>query len=100
MSKIPHEGMSDKFSDYLQSIGSFPQERMPEVMADMTLTHFKFYTFEATLEMIRQSVKNISTDRDALAAFQNAVQARLAENSNTDLGISDSQRQQFQQALL
>ena len=49
--------------------------------------------------MIRQSVKNLSGERGFLVAFQSALQAKLVETSDADLGISDSQRQQFQQVL-
>lgn len=89
----------DEFGRYLENIGSFPMEQLPEVMATITLTYVKG-NFEGALVMVKASIKNLAENPELLANWRNAVQARLRETSNEELGIDESQRQQFEQVLL
>lgn len=97
MSETPsqdfHEDFDDELSHYLQSIGSFPIEQMPEVMATITIVSLKG-NFEQTVDMVRESVQNLATEPRLLADWRSAVQARLREIPDNELGLYESQKHQ------
>lgn len=89
----------EEFSRFLQSIGSFPIDQMPEVMATITIVSLKG-NFEQTLEMVRESIQNLATQPRLLAEWRSAVQARLREIPDSELLLDESQKQQFERVLL
>lgn len=90
----------EKLNDFLQNREISQTEQIQEVMASVTLFTVKEGSFEEALNMIKQSVKNLSLEPSLLDTWRNEVQERLREASNDELGIDDSQRQQLQRALL
>lgn len=93
------QSFDEEFGRFLEGIGSFPIEQLPEVMATITLTYVKG-NFEGALFMVKASVKSLAEDPELLANWRNTVQARLRETSNEELGIDESQRQKLEQVLL
>jgi len=108
MSEIPSQNFSgnedfdedfdEEFSRFLQSLGSFPPEQMPEVMAIITIAYLKG-DFEQALDMVRESVQNLATEPRLLDDWRCAVQARLREIPDNELGLDESQKQQFERVL-
>ncbi|MFB8789575.1 MAG: hypothetical protein U7123_12135 [Potamolinea sp.] len=89
------EDFDEAFSRFLESIGSFPLEQMPEVMATITITYLKG-NFEQALDMVKQSVQNLETEPRILADWRSAVQVKLREIPENELDINESQKQQFE----
>lgn len=89
----------EEFSSFLESIESFPTDQMPEVMAIITIAYLKG-NFEQAVDMVKQSVQNLETDARLLADWRCAVQAKLREIPDHELGLDESQKQQFERVLL
>ena len=112
MNEIPPEGFDDeeddewyrlldgKIDNFLKNLTSSQRENIPELQALFTMFLLKEDKFDSVLEMLRQSIKELSVDPNYLANWRSLVQAKLRETSNEELGIDDSQRQQFERVLL
>ncbi len=90
----------EKLNQFMESLTATQRENIPELMAFFTLFCLKEDDFEKALEMVRQSVKNLAGDPSYIANWRSRVQAKLRETSNEELGLDDSQRQQFKRVLL